>query len=109
MLIIFLIKYMKTTPIAKRIAEKGIENVDLSMFSEDDKKILYEKAADILLRMSKIDEAFIALEKAGKLPVEELRKRAETKMQFGQYKEAYYLLMKTGQIEMAEFVKTNFL
>jgi len=100
---------METIPIAKRIAEKGIENIDLSMFSEDDRKVIYEKAADILSRMGKIDESFIALEKAGKLPVEELRKRAETKMQFGQYKEAYYLLMKTGQIEMAEFVKTNFL
>jgi|SRR3989344_3964213 len=100
---------MKTTPIAKRIVEKGIENVDLSMFSDDDRRIIYDKAADILLRVEKIDESFIALGKAGKLPVEELKKRAESKMHLGQYKEAYCLLMKTGQIEMAEFVKTNFL
>lgn len=101
---------METHPIAKIIGEKGIDTVDLSMFSKEQKKEIYSQAADILIRLNKTEEALIALERGGrKLPIEELKKIAENKIMMGQHREAYNLLVRTGQKEMAEFVKANFL
>lgn len=101
---------MEIHPIAKMIAEKGVDCADLSMFPEEQRKMIYSQAADILLRLNKIEHAFIAMERAGRpLPVDQLKKVAENKIMLGQHQEAYDLLMKTGQIEMAEFVKANFL
>ena len=97
-------------PIAKIISEKGVDSADISMFPEDQRKMIYSQAADILLRLNKFDDAFIALERAGRpLPIEQMKKIAENKMALGKYKEAYDLLVKTKQDKMAEFVKANFL
>jgi ClpP class serine protease len=97
-------------PIAKMIAEKGVDSAELSMFSEEQRRMIYSQAADILLRLNKVEHAFIAMERAGRpLPVEQLKKIAENKILLGQHQEAYDLLMKTGQHELAEFVKANFL
>ena len=97
-------------PIAKIIAEKGVDNADLSMFPEEQRRMIYSQAADILFRLNKVEHGMIALERAGRpLPVDQLKKIAENKILMGQHKEAYDLLVKTGQLEMAEFVKMNFL
>ncbi len=101
---------METHPIAKLIAEKGIDSADLSMFSETQRQEIYSQAADILLRLNKVEQGLIALERAGRpLPVEKLKKIADNKILLGQHQEAYDLLIKTGQHELAEFVKANFL
>jgi hypothetical protein len=97
-------------PIAKIIVNKGVENFDISMFTEEQKKEILSQAAGIFLRQGKFDQAMIAMEKAGlPLPVAQIRKVADKKILMGQYFEAYELLRKTGQTEMAEFVKANFL
>ncbi|MBW2971407.1 hypothetical protein KY359_00070 [Candidatus Woesearchaeota archaeon] len=97
-------------PISKMIVEKGVDIVDLSMFSEVQRQEIYSQAADILLRLNRHEEAFIAMEMAGRpLPVEQLKKLAENKILMGQHREAYELLLRTGQKELAEFVKANFL
>jgi ClpP class serine protease len=101
---------MDIHPIAKVMAEKGVESVDMSMFNEDQRREIYSQAADTLIRLNRIEQAFIAMERAGRpLPIEKLKKVAENKIMLGQYQEAYDLLLKTGQNEMAEFVKANFL
>jgi len=97
-------------PIAKIMAEKGVDNVDLSMFDESQRCEIYSQAADILLRLNKPEQGLIALERAGReLPYEQLKKIADNKIMLGQHREAYDLLVKTGQTELAEFVKANFL
>jgi ClpP class serine protease len=101
---------MEAHPIAKMIAEKGIDSADLSMFPEEQRKMIYSQAADILQRLNKQEEWMIALERAGRpLPIDQLKKIAENKIMMGQHREAYGLLVKTGQTEMAEFVRKNFL
>ena len=101
---------MEIHPIAKLIVNKGIENYDVSMFSEEQKKEILSQAAQIFMRQGKFKEAVISLEKAGlPLPTEQIRLVADKKILMGQYEEAYELLSKTGQHEMAEFVKANFL
>ena len=97
-------------PISKMIVEKGVDSVDLSMFAEVQQQEIYSQAADTLLRLNRHEEAFIAMEKAGRpLPVEQLKRIAENKIMMGQHYEAYKLLVRTGQHELAEFVKANFL
>ena len=101
---------MDIHPIAKVMAEKGVESVDTSMFTEEQRREIYSQAADTLFRLNRVEQAFIAMERAGlPLPIEKLKKVAENKIMLGQYEEAYELLMKTGQQEMAAFVKANFL
>ena len=97
-------------PIAKLIVNKGIESFDVSMFTEEQKKEILAQAANIFLRQGRFDDAMIALERGGlPLPEEQIRQVADKKILMGQYQEAYDLLSKTGQHEMAEFVKANFL
>ena len=97
-------------PIAKMISEKGVDSVDLSMFPDAPRKEIYSQAADILLRLNKYEEAFYAMEKAGRpLPLDQLKKIADNKILLGQHKEAYDLLVRCGKKDLAEFVKLNFL
>ncbi|MBW2968004.1 hypothetical protein KY362_05965 [Candidatus Woesearchaeota archaeon] len=97
-------------PIAKMLAEKGVDSVDLSMFDEVQQQEIYSEAADILLRLNRPEEALVAMSKAGRpLPLDKLKKMADNRMALGQYQEAYDLLQKTGQTEMAEFIRQNFL
>jgi tetratricopeptide (TPR) repeat protein len=101
---------MDVHPIAKMIAEKGIDSVSLDMFPEEQAREIYSQAADILLRLNKTDQAFIAMERAGRpLPLDQLKRMADNLIALGKYRQAYDLLVKTNQIEMAEFVKHNFL
>ncbi|MFH1063552.1 MAG: hypothetical protein V1729_00560 [Candidatus Woesearchaeota archaeon] len=101
---------MNTHPIAKILAEKGVDSVDLSMFPEEQIKEMYSQAADILLRLNRNEQAFIAMERAGRvLPLDQLKRIADNKIMLGQHKEAYDLLMKTGHEDLAEFVRQNFL
>jgi hypothetical protein len=97
-------------PLAKIIAENGVDKVNTSMFSEEQKKEIYSQAAEILFRLNKTEEGFIALDKAGMpMPVDRLKKLAENKIALGQHRAAYDFLIRAGQKEMAEFVKLNFL
>jgi len=97
-------------PLAKIIAENGVDKVNTSMFPEEMRKEIYSQAAEILFRLNKHEEAFIALERAGKpLPLDQLKKIAENKIALGQHREAYNFLIRAGQKELAEFVKLNFL
>ncbi|MFC1741594.1 hypothetical protein ACFL3V_03595 [Nanoarchaeota archaeon] len=101
---------MEVHPIAKVLAEKGVDSVDLSMFDEFKKQEIYSQAADILFRLNRPEQGMIALERAGRpLPVDQLKRMAENKIMLGQHQEAYDLLVKTGHAEMAEFIKQNFL
>ena len=101
---------MDIHPIAKMIVQKGVESTNLSMFSEVQKQEILGQAAETLMRLNRYSEAIKALELGGlALPVEQIKKIAENKILYGQYQEAYDLLLKAKQNEMAEFVKANFL
>jgi tetratricopeptide (TPR) repeat protein len=101
---------MDIHPIANLIVQKGVPSANLSMFSDVQRQEILGQAADTLMRLNRYYEAIDALELAGlPLPVEQLKKIAENKILFGQYQEAYELLVKAKQTEMAEFVRQNFL
>lgn len=100
---------MNKIEIAKNIVKKKIEKADLSMFSEAERGQIYIEAAKILLRLNRTNEAFIALEKSGNLPVDELMKIIDKAIELGEYEKSYNLLTKLGKAEMAEFIKRNFM
>jgi len=101
---------MDIHPIAKLIVQKGVRSANLSMFSEVQRQEILGQAAETLMRLNRYNEAIDAMELGNlPLPVDQLKKIAENKILFEQYQEAYELLVKAKQHEMAEFVKTNFL
>jgi len=101
---------MEIHPIARIITEKGVDSVDLSMFNDVQRREIYSQAANIFARLDKQDSAIICMERAGiPLPLEQLKKIAENKVLMGQHREAYELLLKAGQKDLAEFIKKNFL
>lgn len=102
--------FFMTNPIAKLIVEKGINNVDTSMFPDHKLIDIYMDAAQILQRLNRMDEAYVAMAKAGQpIPIEKIKAIANEKIGLGKYQEAYALLKNTDEKELAEFIKQNFL
>ena len=97
-------------PIAKLIADNGVENFKSQMFSEEQKKDILGQAAELLFRQGKFNDAIVALEMAGlPLPKDKIREAADKKMLLNKYEEAYFLLAKIEDQQMADFIKANFL
>lgn len=97
-------------PIAKIMVEKGLSAVNTTMFSKEEKEAIFSEAADALLRLNRVDEALIALEKSGRpMPEDLVRKIADERMIVGKYAEAHSLFVKIGDQQMAEFLRLNFL
>src|SRR3989338_9708132 len=100
---------MDLTLISLSVARNGIKNANLSMFTAEQQQIIYTKAGEELLRLNKFDEALYALEKGGKLPIDHLRKIAQSHMDLREYRTAYLIFQKIGDTAMAHFLKENFL
>ncbi|GEM_PF-2518228 len=100
---------MDLTPLTLSLVRNGIKNANLSMFSTEQQQIIYTQAGEELLRLHKFDEALYALEKGGKLPIDQLRKIAQSHMDLREYRTAYLILQKIGDTAMANFLKENFL
>ncbi len=79
------------------------------MFTAKQQQMIYTKAGEELLRLNKFEEALYALEKGGKLPIDQLRKIAQNHIDLREYRTAYLILQKIGDTAMASFLKENFL
>ena len=97
-------------PMAQIIASKGLDNVNIDMLSPDQKQELMKEVAVIYDRQGKTEEAIVACRLAGlEVKPEVIEQIADAKLSAGNYQAAHDFLMKTGNLQMAQFVKTNFL
>ncbi len=100
---------MDHDPIVRRMLEKGHKNVNISMFSENDRKIILQKLAEHLMRLNRTDELIGILEHIDPKKYEALLKeKAETLMNLGQYGKAAEIYEKLGEKEFADSLRKNF-
>jgi len=95
--------------IVKLIVEKGLKNVNLSMFTEAEKKTILEDVAEVFLRQGKTSDVIEILEYIDlKRFAELLRPVAENCVELGEYKKAVQIYEKIGNHELATFIRVNF-
>jgi len=102
--------FMDKDTIVRIITEKGLKNVNLSMFSEQDRREIMEKVAEIYLRIGKTKEFLELLEFLDtKKYSEVMKKHAENIMLLGDYETAAMIYEKIGEKLMADTIRENFL
>ena len=98
-----------SSPIVKLIVEKGVKNVNLSMFKDSERKAILQEVAEILLRQGKTPQVLEILEYVDVKKFEDmLRPVAEHCVELGDYKKAALIYEKIGYNELAEFIRINF-
>ena len=91
------------------IVSKGVKNVNLSMFSEEDRRTVLEQAAEIYLRQGKTAEVLEILQYIDlKRYADMLRPLAEQCIEAGDYDKAVLIYERIGHGELAEFIRENF-
>lgn len=99
---------MDLDALAKLMVRNGVQT-DLSMFALDEQKQICMRAGEEFLRLDRVVDAIAAFERAGNLPVERLRKLAQSFLDLRDYKQARVLFMKIGDKDMVDFIQQNFL
>src|SRR3989344_1840714 len=100
---------MANDAIVQLIIGKGVKNVDLSMFSEENRKEVLQQVAEILLRQGKTAEVLEILEYVDlKRYSEIVSPLANQCIDTGDYKTAALIYEKLGDHDLAEFIKENF-
>ena len=100
---------MNPDTIVKLIVEKGLKNVNLSMFTDAEKKTILHEAAEVFLRQGKTVEVLEILEHVDLQKFADLmRPLAENCVEQGEYKRAVQIYEKIGHAELAEFIRLNF-
>ncbi|HLD33777.1 MAG TPA: hypothetical protein VJB66_03550 [Candidatus Nanoarchaeia archaeon] len=98
-----------SNPIVKLIVEKGLKNVNLSMFKDSERKAILQEVAEIFLRQGKTPEVLEILEHVDVKKFEDmLRPIAENCVELGDYKKAALIYEKIGYNDLAEFIRLNF-
>lgn len=102
-------QFMNPDAIAKLIVEKGLKNVNLSMFTDSEKKSILQEAAEVFLRQGKTADLLEILEYVDlKKFADMMRPLAENCVEQGEYKKAAQIYEKIGYGELAEFIRLNF-
>ncbi|HLC19902.1 MAG TPA: hypothetical protein VJK72_03210 [Candidatus Nanoarchaeia archaeon] len=100
---------MNPDAIAKLIVEKGLKNVNLSMFTDSEKKTILQEAAEVFLRQGKTADLLEILEYVDlKKFADMMRPLAENCVEQGEYKKAAQIYEKIGYGDLAEFIRLNF-
>lgn len=100
---------MDAGAVVKVIVEKGAKNINLSMFSDSERKAILQEAAEQLLRQGKTAEVLEILEFVDvKRYADMLRPIAEQCVELADYKKAALIYEKIGYHELAEFIRLNF-
>ncbi len=101
---------MEEETIAKLILTKGLKNVNLSMFTDEQRKVIMQKLAEHYVRLGKMDELLGILEQTDKKSFEGIMKqRADQLLSLGDYKTAAAIYDKLGEKEIAASIRDNFL
>ena len=100
---------MNTEAITKLIVEKGLKNVNLSMFTDAEKKTILQEAAEVFLRQGKTVEVLEILEHVDLQKFADIMKPlAENCVEQGEYRKAVQIYEKIGHTELADFIRLNF-
>ena len=100
---------MNTDAITKLIVEKGLKNVNLSMFTDSEKKTILQEAAEVFLRQGKTADVLEILEFVDlKKYADMMRPLAENCVEQGDYRKAVLIYEKIGYEDLAEFIRLNF-
>ncbi len=100
---------MDTGAVVKLIVQKGFKNVNLSMFSESEKKAIMQEVAEIYLRQGKTSQVLEILEYVDlKRFADLMRPVAEQCVELGDYDKAALIYEKIGYHDLAEFIRENF-
>jgi hypothetical protein len=95
---------------AQMIASRGLDNVNLEMLSPEQRKELLKEVAVIYDRQGRREDAIVACRLAGlEVKPEVIEQITDAKLSSGNYKAAHDFLIKVGNLQMAQFVKSNFL
>jgi hypothetical protein len=101
--------FMDRDAVVKLILKKGVKNVNLSMFSDLEKKSLLQEVVEIFLRQGKTSDAISLLEHVdAKRFADMLRPVAEQCVELGDYKKAALIYDRIGYNELSEFIHENF-
>jgi hypothetical protein len=94
--------------IVRLVVAKGVRNVNLSMFSEEDKREILEKTAETYLRLGKVDDLLSILEVIDlKKFSDVMRKQADNLIGIGEYEKAAQIYEKIGYKELADSIRQN--
>jgi hypothetical protein len=100
---------MDPQTIVRLIVEKGYRNVNLSMFTDSERKAILQEAAEVFLRQGKTAHVLEILEHVDlKKFADILRPMAENCVELGDYKKAALIYQKIGYHELSEFITVNF-
>jgi hypothetical protein len=101
---------MKPEIIAQLIVQRGLSNVNLTMFTETEKKAILSNVAEIYMRQGKTDEVMGILEFIDEQRFNEmLKKMAEQCFELSEYDKASKIYEKLGDKEFSQYIKDNFL
>jgi hypothetical protein len=101
---------MNPEQMAQLIVQKGIKNINLNMFSEQDKRAILTEVAQIYIRQGKTDEVMDILEHVdANRFLDILKKTAEESFQLGEYEKAAKLYERIGDKQFSDYIKDNFL
>lgn len=94
--------------IAKSIIAAGIEKMNLSMFPEEERKVVCARVAESLFKQNRVAEACQVLESVNlQLPADRLEPIADYYLKSGEYATAYKIYQKIGYHQIAEFIRLN--
>ena len=100
---------MDTDGVVQLIFQKGLKNVNLSMFSDQEKKVILTQVAEVFIRQGKHQEVMEILEYVDLHKFSDIMKPiAEACMERGDYRRAVMIYEKIGEKQMAEFLQANF-
>jgi hypothetical protein len=96
--------------VIKVIMQKGLKNIELSMFSDDERKGILEKVAENLIRQGKTNEIIEILEQVDTKKFADIMGRiADQCMDMEEYEKAAFIYDRIGDHLLAEVVRKNFL
>jgi len=100
---------MDREALVKLIVQKGVRKVNLSMFSELERKGILQEVVEVLLRQGKASEAVEIIEHVdAKRFADLLRPIAEQCVELRDYRKAALIFERIGDHELAEFINENF-
>jgi len=100
---------MDQESIVKLIVQKGVKEVNLSMFSDLEKKRILQQVAEIYMRQGKTADVMGILRFVDlKAFADRMRPLAEQCVEMGEYEKAALIYERVGDRELAEFIRENF-
>jgi hypothetical protein len=100
---------MDPETVVKLIVNKGVDKVNLSMFSETERKAILQQVVEAYMRQGRVSDVLDILEHVDlKAFADRMRPVAEQCVELGEYKKAALIYEKIGYRDLSEFITENF-